>query len=151
MTRYDRSIRLVGPDIALINETVDLQQGNRSRWRTDGSIWRRRSGMWQEVYHQGTPIGEGIAETAEDRANYQKLAGQYKTSDGRTFSIRTEEGRLLVFGPRSADLQQIAIPQGNLEYQVAGYRLKFSLDRGKISAAAMQSGKVIWTASRTSE
>src|SRR5262249_51096777 len=114
MTRYDRSIRLLGTDIAIINETVNLQQGTRSRWRTDGSVWRRRSGTWQEVYHQGTPIGEGIVETAEDRANYPKLAGQYKTSDGRAFSVRADESRLLMFGPRSLERQDLLITQGGV-------------------------------------
>lgn len=151
ITTYDRSIRLVGTDIALINETVRLQQGTRCRWRTQGMIWRKQSGTWQQIYHQGTPIGEGINDTAEDRAKYSKLAGQYKTSDGRVFTVRAEESRLLMFGPRSVDVQQIIVPQGNLEYQVAGYRINFSLEGDKTSATAIQNGKVIWTADRSSE
>jgi hypothetical protein len=141
----------VGTDTALINENFNLQQGTRSRWLSDGTVWRRRSDTWQAVYHQGTPIGEGIIEAAEDRANYPKLAGQYKTSDGRAFSVHAEENRLLMFGPRSLETQAILIPQGWLEYQVAGYRIKFSLDGGKVSATAIQNGKVVWTANRSSE
>jgi hypothetical protein len=151
ITAYDRSIRFVGADIALINETVNLRQGARSGWRTQGMVWSRRSGTWQQIYHQGTPIGEGILETAEDRANYRRVAGHYKTSDGRTFSIRAEESRLLIFGPRSMEVQQTMVSQGPLEYQVAGYRLKFSFETGKVSATAIQNGRVVWTASRSAE
>jgi hypothetical protein len=151
ITAYDRSIRFVGADVALINETVNLQQGTQSRWRMQGALWRKQSGTWQQIYHQGTPIGEGINDTAEDRAKYSRLAGQYKTSDERAFTIRAEESRLLMFGPRHVDVQQIIVPQGSLEYQVAGYRIKFYLEGGKTSATAIQNGKVIWTADRSSE
>jgi hypothetical protein len=149
ITTYDRSVRLLGTDIVIINETVNLQQGTRSLWRTQGMLWRKRSGIWQQVYHQGTPIGEGIVESAEDRANYTKLAGKYKTSDGRAFSIQAEKSRLLMFGPRSTERQDILIPQGRLEYQIARYRLKFSLQGDQVSATAVQSGKTIWTATRS--
>jgi len=149
VTTYDRSIRVVGTDTALINENFNLQQGTRSQWLSDATVWRRRSDTWQAVYHQGTPIGEGIIESAEDRAKYPKLAGQYKVSDGRAVSIRAEESRLLMFGPRSMDVQQTIIPQGGLEYQVAGYRIKFSIDGDKVSAAAIQNGRTVWTATRS--
>src|SRR5581483_3993506 len=152
VTRYDRSVRVVGTDSAIINDNVNLRQGTRSRWVSDGTVWRRRSDTWQAVYHQGTPIGEGIIETAEDRANYPKLAGQYKTSDGRTFSVRAEERRLLMFGPRSLERQDILIPQGGLEYQVGSFgTIKFTLDGNNVSATALQNGKAVWTATRSQQ
>ena len=149
VTMYDRSIRFVGSDVALFNLNFNLQRGTRSHWRSDGSVWRRRAGTWQEVYHQGTLIGEGIIETAEDRANYPKLAGQYKTSDGRAFSVRAEQQRLLMFGPRSRERQDILIPQGGLEYQVGSFgAITFTLDANGASATAFQNGKAVWTATR---
>jgi hypothetical protein len=150
ITIYDRSIRVVGTDTALINENFNLQQGTRSRWLSDSTLWCRRLDTWQAVYHQGTPIGEGIIETTEDRANYLRLAGQYKTSDGRAFSVHAEERRLLMFGPRSLEKQDILIPQGGLEYQVGSFgSIKFTLDGNNVSATALQNGKAVWTATRS--
>jgi len=152
ITTYDRSIRAVGTDTALINENFNLQNGTRSQWASDCTVWHRRSDTWQAVYHQGTHIGEGIIETAEDRANYPKLVGKYKTSDGRAFSVRAEERRLLMFGPRSLDIQDILIPQGGLEYQVGSFgAIKFTLDGNNVSATALQNGKAVWTATRSEE
>lgn len=51
ITIYDRSIRVVGTDTALISENSNLQQGTRSRWLADATVWRRRSENWEAVYH----------------------------------------------------------------------------------------------------
>src|SRR5215813_11729826 len=50
LTIYDRVIRLICSGIVLMTATLDIRQGNQSRWYTATSLWRKRSDYWQVVY-----------------------------------------------------------------------------------------------------
>jgi len=149
MTIYDRVIRLISTGIVLMTETLNLRQGGRSRWYTVSSIWRKQSEYWQVVYGQRTLIGEGISPSVESLESYRRIAGHYKTSDGREFSVSAQRDRLLMFGPRSMERQDVLIPQGGFEFQVTFYRLKFHVEDTQISATALSNQAVLWTATKT--
>ena len=156
---YDVDVKLIGERGAVVTETANFPNRGRSEWATVTSVWRKSSDEWQVVQHQTTKIGEGIAETPEVLASYDRIVGEYRRSDGGRWnggpsldlSIRKDGKRLLMsglFGQR-ATLAPL-IPQGGLEFQVGRYRVKFSLDgTGKAtSMTATEDRTVSWTATR---
>lgn len=50
--------RSLGPDTALVTYELAIPAGDGLRRTFRSSIWHRRAGRWQMVFHQGTPIAE---------------------------------------------------------------------------------------------
>ena len=150
VTRYDTVVRPISSGVALITETANHMEGTLSRWFTATSLWRNTSGNWQVVYAHSALIAEGIVETEESLAGYGRITGDYKTSDGRKFSIAKQGTRLLIAGPQFLERLDVLVPQGGFEFAVTPfYRLKFSVDETPISATAVSRGStVLWTAKK---
>jgi ketosteroid isomerase-like protein len=157
--KYDVDVKLIGDSGAILTETVNLQNGGRSRWYTFTSIWRKGSDVWQVVQHHSTTIGDGVVETPELLASYNRIAGEYRRSDGGRWnggpslglSIRKDGKRLLMFGLfGQRDRLDPVLPQGGLEFEISRFRVKFSLDGTgtATSITATEDGKVSWTATR---
>ena len=148
VTSYDRVIRPISAGAFLMTETTNLREGTRSRWFTTTSVWRKTSVEWQAVYGHRALIAEGIVETDESLTRYMRITGRYKTSDGREFSLVKQGPRLLVYGPRWPERQDMLVPQGELEFALTYYRLKFSATETLISATATSNGRVLWKAEK---
>jgi ketosteroid isomerase-like protein len=146
VTTYDTVVRPISPGVVLMTETANLREGTISRWFTATSVWRNKSGDWQVVYGHRALIAEGIVETDESVAAYNRITGRYKTSDGREISVVKQGARLLMRGPRAPEREDVMVPQGNLEFAVTFYRLAFSADGTPVSATATSNGRVLWKA-----
>ena len=54
---YDFAADQVGPDLVHTTFRLSIRDSNSERHSLRSSLWIRRSGRWQMLFHQGTPCG----------------------------------------------------------------------------------------------